>query len=151
VNTLTQEVSILHERLKELGELLEVEECTPAECEALLRARKTLFELEDEVCQVLYAIKGRSEEYRERLARSIRDAVDDIDFVREAKKMPPKVLQDLVEALEDRLRGLEAAVVASRQKEDKGAEVRLLMALAWNARKLAAVKAILAEAKWKGE
>jgi hypothetical protein len=73
------------------------------------------------------------------------------DFVREAKKMPPKVLQDLVEALEDRLRGLEAAVVASRQKEDKGAEVRLLMALAWNARKLAAVKAILAEAKWKGE
>jgi hypothetical protein len=73
------------------------------------------------------------------------------DFVREAKKMPPKVLQDLVEALEDRLRGLEAAVVASRQKEDRGAEVRLLMALAWNARKLAAVKAILAEAKWKGE
>jgi hypothetical protein len=78
VNTLTQEVSILHEYLKELGELLEVEECTPAECEALLRARKTLFELEDEVCQVLYAIKGRSEEYRERLARSIRDAVDDV-------------------------------------------------------------------------
>jgi hypothetical protein len=73
------------------------------------------------------------------------------DFVREAKKIPPKVLQDLVEALEDRLRGLEAAVVASRQKEDRGAEVRLLMALAWNARKLAAVKAILAEARWKDD
>jgi hypothetical protein len=71
------------------------------------------------------------------------------DFVREAKKMPPEVLRDLVEALEDRLRGLEAAVVASRQKGDGGAEVRLLMALAWNARKLAAVKAILAEARWK--
>jgi hypothetical protein len=71
------------------------------------------------------------------------------DFVREAKKMPPEVLRDLVEALEDRLRGLEAAVVASRQKGDGGAEVRLLMALAWNARKLAAVKAILAEMRWK--
>jgi hypothetical protein len=73
------------------------------------------------------------------------------EFVAKAMEMPPEVLQDLVGALEDRLRGLEAAVVASRQKEDKGAEVRLLMALAWNARKLAAVKAILAEAKWKGE
>jgi hypothetical protein len=73
------------------------------------------------------------------------------EFVAKAMEMPPEVLQGLVEALEDRLKGLEAAVVASRQKEDKGAEVRLLMALAWNARKLAAVKAILAEAKWKGE
>jgi hypothetical protein len=73
------------------------------------------------------------------------------DFVREAKKMPPEVLQDLAEALEDRLRGLEAAVVASRQKGESGAEVRLLMALAWNARKLAAVKAIMAEARWKDE
>jgi hypothetical protein len=73
------------------------------------------------------------------------------DFVREAKKMPTEVLQDLAEALEDRLRGLEAAVVASRQKGDSGAEVRLLMALAWNARKLAAVKAIMAEARWKDE
>jgi len=71
------------------------------------------------------------------------------DFVREAKKMPPEVLQDLVEALEERVRGLEAAVAASRAKGDKGAEVRLLMALAWNARKLAALKAIMAEAKWK--
>jgi len=71
------------------------------------------------------------------------------EFVREAKTMPPEVLQDLVEALEDRLRGLEAAVVASRQKDDSGAEVRLLMSLAWNARKLAALKALLAEAKWK--
>jgi len=73
------------------------------------------------------------------------------EFVALAMEMPPEVLQGLVEALEDRLKGLEAAVVVSRQKEDKGAEVRLLMALAWNARKLAAVKAILAEAKWKGE
>jgi hypothetical protein len=73
------------------------------------------------------------------------------DFVREAKKMPPEVLQDLVDALEDRIRGLEAAVVASRQKGDGGAEVRLLMALAWNARKLAAAKALLAEAKWGEE
>ncbi len=71
------------------------------------------------------------------------------DFVEEAKKMPPEVLRDIVEALEDRLRGLEAAVVASRQKGDGGAEVRLLMAMAWNARKLAAAKAILAEARWK--
>jgi hypothetical protein len=73
------------------------------------------------------------------------------EFVAKAMEMPPEVLQGLVEALEDRLKGLEAAVVASRQKEDKGAEVRLLMTLAWNARKLAAVRAILAEAKWKGE
>jgi hypothetical protein len=73
------------------------------------------------------------------------------DFVREAKKMPPEVLQDLVEALEDRLKGLEAAVVASRQKGDSGAEVRLLMALAWNTRKLAAAKSILAEARWRDE
>jgi hypothetical protein len=73
------------------------------------------------------------------------------EFVARAMEMPPEVLQGLVEALEDRLKGLEAAVVASRQKEDKGAEVRLLMALAWNARKLAAVKAILAEARWKDE
>jgi len=71
------------------------------------------------------------------------------EFVARAMEMPPEVLQDLVEALEDRLKGLEAAVVASRQKDDRGAEVRLLMALAWNARKLAAVKAILAEARWK--
>jgi len=71
------------------------------------------------------------------------------EFVARAMEMPPEVLQDLVEALEDRLKGLEAAVVASRQKDDRDAEVRLLMALAWNARKLAAVKAILAEARWK--
>jgi len=71
------------------------------------------------------------------------------EFVSEAKTMPPEVLQDLVEALEDRLRGLEAAVAASRQKGDGGAEVRLLMSLAWNARKLAALKALLAEARWK--
>jgi hypothetical protein len=73
------------------------------------------------------------------------------EFVEEAMKMPPEVLQGLVEALEDRIKGLEAAVVASRQKGDSGAEVRLLMALAWNARKLAAAKALLAEAKWKEE
>jgi CRP-like cAMP-binding protein len=73
------------------------------------------------------------------------------DFVAKALQMPPEVLDDLAEALEDRIRGLEAAVVASRVKGDKGAEVRLLMALAWNARKLAAVKALLAEAKWRDE
>jgi hypothetical protein len=73
------------------------------------------------------------------------------EFVAKAMEMPPEVLQDLVGALEDRLKGLEAAVVASRQKDDKGAEVRLLMALAWNARKLAAVKAILAERRWKDD
>ena len=73
------------------------------------------------------------------------------EFVAKAMEMPPEVLRDLVEALEDRLKGLEAAVVAARAKEDKGAEVRLLMALAWNARKLAAVKAVMAEAKWKEE
>jgi len=73
------------------------------------------------------------------------------EFVVKAMEMPPEVLEGLVEALEDRIRGLEAAVVASRVKGDKGAEARLLMALAWNARKLAAVKAILAEAKWKDE
>ncbi len=73
------------------------------------------------------------------------------EFVSRAMEMPPKVLQDLVEALEDRLKGLEAAVVAARAKDDKSAEVRLLMALAWSARKLAAAKAILAEARWKDE
>jgi hypothetical protein len=73
------------------------------------------------------------------------------EFVAKAVEMPPEALEGLVEALEDRIRGLEAAVAASRAKGDKGAEVRLLMALAWNARKLAAVKAILAEAKWKDE
>ncbi len=73
------------------------------------------------------------------------------EFVERAVQMPPEVLEDLAEALEDRVRGLEAAVVASRVKGDKGAEVRLLMALAWNARKLAAVKALLAEARWKDE
>jgi hypothetical protein len=73
------------------------------------------------------------------------------EFVARAMNMPPEVLQGLVEALEDRIKGLEAAVVASRQKGDSGAEVRLLMALAWNARKLAAAKALLAEAKWKEE
>ncbi len=73
------------------------------------------------------------------------------EFVGRAMEMPPEVLQGLVEALEDRIRGLEAAVVAARAKDDKGAEVRLLMALAWNARKLAAARAILAEARWKDE
>ena len=72
-------------------------------------------------------------------------------FVARAMEMPPEVLQDLVEALEDRLKGLEAATAASRQKDDRGAEVRLLMALAWNARKLAAVKAIMAEKRWKDD
>jgi hypothetical protein len=73
------------------------------------------------------------------------------EFVAKAMEMPPEVLRDVVEALEERIKGLEAAVVASRQKGDSGAEVRLLMALAWNARKLAAAKALLAEAKWKEE
>ncbi len=73
------------------------------------------------------------------------------EFVGRAMQMPPEALEGLAEALEDRVRGLEAAVVASRVKGDKGAEVRLLMALAWNARKLAAVKALLAEARWKDE
>jgi hypothetical protein len=71
------------------------------------------------------------------------------EFVAKAMEMPPEALEDIAEALEERLRGLEAAVAASRVKGDKGAEVRLLMALAWNARKLAAVKALLAEARWK--
>ena len=85
VNTLTQEVSILHEYLKRLGEMLEVEECTPAECETLLRVKKTFFELEDEVFQVLCAIGGRSKEYRKKLIQSIRDLVDDlIHFLDEA-------------------------------------------------------------------
>ena len=73
------------------------------------------------------------------------------EFVAKAMEIPPEALEGLVEALEDRIRGLEAAVAASRVKGDKGAEVRLLMALAWNARKLAAVRAILAEARWKDE
>jgi len=71
------------------------------------------------------------------------------EFVEKALRMPPEALESLAEALEDRIRGLEAAVVASRVKGDKGAEVRLLMALAWNARKLAAAKAILAETRWR--
>jgi CRP-like cAMP-binding protein len=69
------------------------------------------------------------------------------DFVKRIKEMPPEIARDLVEALEDRLRGIEAAVVAARQRGDKGAETRLLMTLAWNARKLAALKAVLAEAR----
>jgi hypothetical protein len=73
------------------------------------------------------------------------------EFVEKALRMPPEVLEGIAEALEERLRGLEAAVVASRQKDDKGAEVRLLMALAWNARKLAAAKAILAERRWEDD
>ncbi len=73
------------------------------------------------------------------------------EFVEKAMQMPPEALEDLAEALEDRLRGLEAAVVASRVKGDKGAEARLLMALAWSARKLAAARAILAEKRWKDE
>jgi len=73
------------------------------------------------------------------------------EFVAKSMEMPPEVLHDLVEALEDRLRGLEAAIAASRQKGDSGGEVRLLMSLAWNARKLAAIRSLLAEAKWKDE
>jgi hypothetical protein len=73
------------------------------------------------------------------------------EFVARAREMPPEVLRGVVEALEDRLRGLEAAIVATRVKGDKGAEVRLLMALAWNARKLAAAKSILAESRWANE
>ena len=71
------------------------------------------------------------------------------EFMDKALKMPTEALEDIAEALEDRIRGLEAAVAASRVKGDKGAEVRLLMALAWNTRKLAALKAIMAEARWK--
>jgi len=73
------------------------------------------------------------------------------EFVEKALRMPPEALEDIAEALEDRIRGLEAAVAAARVKGDKGAEVRLLMALAWNTRKLAALKAIMAEARWKNE
>jgi len=69
------------------------------------------------------------------------------EFVAKAMEMPPEVLHDLVEALEDRLR----AIAGSRQKGDSGGEVRLLMSLAWNARKLAAIRSLLAEAKWKDE
>jgi len=75
--------------------------------------------------------------------------IDYEEFVAKAVEMPPDILRELAEALEDRLKGLEAAIVASKQKDDRGAEVRLLMSLAWNSRKLAALKALLAESRWK--
>jgi len=60
VEALTESVSLLHKHLQELAEL--VEECTPAEYKALLRAEQIFFDLNREVLRVLYAIKGRKED-----------------------------------------------------------------------------------------
>jgi hypothetical protein len=60
VEALTESVSLLHKHLQELAGL--VEECTPAEYKALLRAEQLFFALNREVLGVLYAIKGRKED-----------------------------------------------------------------------------------------
>jgi hypothetical protein len=60
VEALTESVRLLHKHLQELGGL--VEECTPAEYKALLKAEQTFFDLNREVLRVLYAIKGRKED-----------------------------------------------------------------------------------------
>ncbi len=60
VEALTESVSLLHKHLQELAEL--VEECTPAEYKALLKAEQAFFDLNREVLRVLYAIKGRKED-----------------------------------------------------------------------------------------
>ncbi len=60
VEALTESVSLLHRHLQELAGL--VEECTPAEYKALLKAEQAFFDLNREVLRVLYAIKGRKED-----------------------------------------------------------------------------------------
>lgn len=60
VEALTESVGLLHKHLRELAGL--VEECTPAEYQALKRAEKLFFALNKEVLGVLYAIKGRKED-----------------------------------------------------------------------------------------
>jgi hypothetical protein len=60
VEALTESVSLLHKHLRELAGL--VEECTPAEYRALLKAEQAFFALNREVLRVLYAIKGRRED-----------------------------------------------------------------------------------------
>ena len=60
VETLTGSVYLLHKHLQELAGL--VEECTPAEYKALLRAERLFFALNREVLGVLYTIKGRKED-----------------------------------------------------------------------------------------
>jgi hypothetical protein len=51
---------LLHKHLQELAGL--VEECTPAEYQALKRAEQLFFALNREVLGVLHAIKGRKED-----------------------------------------------------------------------------------------
>jgi hypothetical protein len=60
VDTLAGSVHLLHRHLQELAGL--VEECTPAEYKALLRAEQLFFALNREVLGVLHAIKGRRED-----------------------------------------------------------------------------------------
>ena len=60
VEALTGSVYLLHKHLQELAGL--VEECTPAEYKALLRAEQLFFALNREVLGVLHALKGREED-----------------------------------------------------------------------------------------
>ena len=60
VEALAGSVHLLHKHLQELAGL--VEECTPAEYQALKRAEQLFFALNKEVLDVLYAIKGRKED-----------------------------------------------------------------------------------------
>ena len=60
VETLAGSVYLLHKHLQELAGL--VEECTPAEYQALKRAERLFFALNREVLSVLYALKGRRED-----------------------------------------------------------------------------------------
>ena len=64
------------------------------------------------------------------------------EFLEKVVEYPTEVLVDLAEALEDRLKGLEAAISAVRKRDDREHEARLLMAYAWSARKLATIVAI---------
>jgi hypothetical protein len=60
VEALSGSVYLLHKHLQELAGL--VEECTPAEYQALKRAEQLFFALNREVLGVLHAIKGRKED-----------------------------------------------------------------------------------------
>jgi len=60
VEALAGGAHLLHRHLQELAGL--VEECTPAEYQALKRAERLFFALNREVLGVLYAIKGRKED-----------------------------------------------------------------------------------------
>jgi hypothetical protein len=60
VEALAGSVHLLHKHLQELAGL--VEECTPAEYKALLKAEQLFFALNGEVLGVLHAIKGRKED-----------------------------------------------------------------------------------------